>query len=207
MSETAVFFGSKEWFETAKKKLSEDQELKKATADWEGCMRCIIDCEDEEALKDYTTEDGVMGLLGMFRMLSDEDRLKYKETSLGKLIENKIGISLDTIPETINLEDVMKKVTQLTIGDFKGVTVYAAFEPYHGELKKMDPIAPDAHLDAKFTISGKYKFWKKLCSGQQSIIQLIMSGKMKLSGDLQYLLKRMAAVNALVKVYKSIPLK
>lgn len=206
MTQEAVVFGSKQWFEIAKKRLSEDQDLKKAAADWEGCMRCVIDAEDEEAVRDYTTEDGVYALTGMLSMLSHEDRLKYKETGLGKLLE-KVGYSLDKVPEISDLEDLMRKVKQLTVEDFKGVVLYASFEPYHGELREMDPIAPDARLDARFTLSGKYRYWKKMCLGQQSVVQLIMTGKMKLLGDLKYILKHMGAVNALMKTYKSIPLK
>ncbi|MFZ5645850.1 MAG: SCP2 sterol-binding domain-containing protein [Bacillota bacterium] len=205
MSE-AFIFGSREWFETAKKKLQESEDLKKGSKDWVGCMRCIIDAEDEEAVKDYTTEDGIKAITGMIGMLSVEDRLKFSDTGLGRLFD-KLGVSLERDPDSEIPAEVMDKVKDLTLEDFRGVVIYASFEPHLGELREMDPIAPDARLDAPFTISGKYKFWKKLCSGQQSIIQLVMSGKMKLKGDIKYILKRMAAVNALMNTYKSIPLK
>ncbi len=95
----------------------------------------------------------------------------------------------------------------MTVDDFKDFVFYASFWPDMGVMKGFDPIAPDAFLDAPFTLAGKYTAWKQLCSGQQTAIQLIMGGKMKLQGELKYIMKRMAAMNALVEVYKSIPLK
>lgn len=201
-----VYFGSKAWFETARQRLNDDPALKKASATWEGAFRCIIDAEDEEAVKDYTTEEGMISLLEMLSMLSPEDRLKYKGTGLQRVIE-KLGFSLDNLPGADDVKAVAEKAKQLTIDDFKDVVIYASFEPYRGTLKEMDPIAPDAKLDAKFTLSGKYRWWKTMCSGKQSVIQLIMSGKMKLNGDLKVLLKYMGVVNAMMKVYTSIPLK
>lgn len=199
-----LFFGSKEWFQTAKEKLGENPDLIKGAAHWDGCIRCVIDADDDDAVKEYKTEDGMKSILGMLSMLSVEDRLKYKDTGLGKLI-TKLGYSLDVIPE-ISAE-MMQKVEQLTAADFKDVIIYASFDPTHGVMREMDPIAPDSHIDAKFTLTGKYKFWKKMCSGQQSVVQLIMTGKMKLGGDLKYMLKHMAVVNAMMKTYNSIPLK
>ncbi|MFZ5596432.1 MAG: SCP2 sterol-binding domain-containing protein [Bacillota bacterium] len=206
MSGEAMILGSKEWFETAKAKLTASAELVKASADWEGCLKCVIDAEDEEAVKDFANEEGIRAILGMLSMLSVEERAKMKGTGLGGLTE-KLGVPIDSEIDSVDVNSLIDKVSKLTVNDFKGVVIYAAFEPYHGTIKKMDPITPDAEQNAKFTITGKYKNWKKLCSGKNSIIQLVMTGRMKLSGDLKYLMKRMAAVNALMNVYKSIPIK
>ncbi len=205
MSE-AVVFGSKEWFEAAKKGLNESEALKKATANWEGVMKCIIDADDDLAFQEYTTREGIEAILGMLSMLSPEDRLKYKGTGLGNLIE-KLEIPLDTNPEKVDVDALMEKVKQLTRDDFKDVLIYSSFHPHRGVIKEMDPISPEDHADAPFTLSGKYTYWKVLCSGQQTSIQLIMGGKMSLDGDLKYIMKRMAAVNTLMEVFKSIPIK
>ena len=206
MAEEAVVFGSKEWFQIAKQKLSTDEDLKKGAATWQGAMRCVIDAEDENAVKEYTTEDGIKAILGMFSLLSVEERVKYKGTGLANLVE-KLGVALDEDLEAVDAAEVAKKAASMTIDDFKGAVIYASFEPYMGELRQMDPIAPDALLDAPFTLTGKFTWWKELCTGKQSAIQLIMGGKMQLDGDITYIMKRMAAVNALMKVYNSIPLK
>jgi putative sterol carrier protein len=206
MADEAFVLGSREWFETSKKKLSEDEDLKAGIANWQGKMRCIIDCEDELALQDYSSEDGVKAFLSMLDMLSTEDRAKFKGTGVDNIIQ-KIGFSLDDDPSTVGVAAAAKVMAGLTVDDFKDFVFYASFWPDQGVMKGFDPIAPDAYLDAPFTLAGKYTAWKQLCSGQQSAIQLIMGGKMKLQGDLKYIMKRMAAMNALVEVYKSIPLK
>jgi putative sterol carrier protein len=205
MSE-AVVLGSREWFEAAKKGLQESEALRKATADWEGAMRCIIDADDPEAVRDYTTPEGIRAMVGMLGLLSPQERLKYKDTGLGALVE-KLGVSLADDPAAVDMDALAGKAGRLTPDDFKGVAIYASFHPHRGEIRAMDPIPPDALADAAFTLSGKYQFWKILCSGKQTSIQLIMGGKMKLGGDLKYLMKRMAAINALMEVYKSIPVK
>ena len=206
MADEAYVLGSRDWFETAKKKLSEDEDLKAGIADWQGKMRCIIDCEDETAVEDYCSEEGVKALTSMLGMLSAEDRAKFKGTGVEKVAE-KIGYSLDDDPSTVDVAEAAKVMEGMTVDDFKDFIFYASFWPDQGVMKGFDPIAPDAYLDAPFTLSGKYTPWKQLCSGQQTAIQLIMGGKMKLEGDLKYIMKRMAAMNALVEVYKSIPLQ
>ena len=206
MVDKAFVLGSREWFETAKKKLSEDEDLKVGIADWQGKMRCIIDCEDELALQDYANEDGVKAFTSMLGMLSVEDRMKFKGTGAEAIIK-KIGYSLEDDPASVDVAAAAKVMAGMTVDDFKDFVFYASFWPDQGTMKGFDPIAPDAFLDAPFTLAGKYTAWKQLCSGQQSAIQLIMGGKMKLQGDLKYIMKRMAAMNALVEVYKSIPLK
>lgn len=205
MADEALILGSREWFETAKKKLSEDEDLKAGIADWQGKMRCIIDCEDEQALKDYSSEEGVKAFTSMLGMLSAEDRAKFKGTGAETVLQ-KIGASLDD-PTAVDVATAAGKMAGMSVDDFKGFVFYASFWPDQGVMKGFDPIAPDAYLDAPFTLAGKYTAWKQLCSGQQTAIQLIMGGKMKLEGDLRYIMKRMAAMNALVEVYKSIPLK
>jgi len=42
--------------------------LKKAAADWEGAIRCVITM-DEEILKDYAKEENVKGFLSMVGMM------------------------------------------------------------------------------------------------------------------------------------------
>ncbi len=206
MVEEAVSFASGDWFKAAQEKLSTDQVFKEATADWEGCVRCIINCEDEEAVKDYSTEDGIKGFLGMLGLLSKEDRLKYKGTGLEKLA-SKLGYSLGDEPGSVDISEAAKKASGLTINDFKDCVIYASWWTDRGTLKEMAPLPPDKYVDAPFTLAGSYSSWKQLCTGGQTAIQLIMGGKMKLEGNLKYIMKHMAAMNQLAEIYKSIPLK
>jgi putative sterol carrier protein len=207
MADEAVTFASGEWFKLAQERLSTDEDFKKAGANWEGgVFRCIIDVEDPAAVEAYSTEDGIKGFISMVKLLSPEDRLKYKETALEKLA-NKVGYSFAEDPDSVDISEVVKKAAGFTIDDFKGCVVYASWWAHRGELKEMDPIAPDTHEDAPFTLSGSYSAWKQLCNGEQTAIQLIMGGSMTLEGNLKYVMKHMAAVNQLAEVYKSIPLK
>ena len=206
MSEEPVAFASDDWFRAAQEKLQTDEVFKEASADWEGCVRCIIDCEDEGALKDYSTDYGIKGFVGMLGLLPKEDRLKYKGTGLDKLA-SKLGYSLDDEPGTFDVAAAAKKATELTIDDFKDCIVYASWWTDRGTLKEMAPLPPDKYEDAPFSLWGKYSAWKQLCTGEQTALQLIMGGRMKLEGNLKYIMKHMAAVNQLAEIYKSIPLK
>jgi putative sterol carrier protein len=178
----------------------------KAIADWEGCIRCIIDCEDKRAVEDYASPEGIRALLGMLGMLSEEDRKLYKGTGIENVMR-KVGYSLDDDPESADMDEMAKIAGGLTIDDFKDFIFYASFLPERGVLKEMDPIPPGRYEDAAFNLSGKYSGWKTLCLGKASPIKLIMTRKLKLKGDLKYLTKHMAAMDGLVDVYKSIPLK
>jgi putative sterol carrier protein len=206
MAEEAVAFASGEWFKAAQEKLSTDQIFKEATADWEGCVRCIIDCKDEEAVTDYKTDYGIKGLLGMLGMLSKEERVKYKGTGVEKLAA-RLGYSLEDEPGSVDIAEAVKKAQGLTVDDFDDCVIYASWWTDRGVLKEMEPLPPDKYEDAPFTLWGTYSAWKQLCSGGQTAIQLIMGGKMKLGGNLKYILKHMAAMNQLAEIYKSIPLK
>lgn len=206
MAEEAVAFASDDWFKAAQEKLRSDEVFKEATADWEGCVRCIIDCEDEEAVKDYRTDFGIKGFVGTLGMLPKEERLKYKGTGLEKLA-GKLGYSLDDEPGSFDVAEAVKKAEGLTIDDFKDCVIYASWWTDRGVLKEMEPLPPDKYEDAPFTLWGTYFAWKQLCTGQQTAIQLIMGGKMKLEGNLKYIMKHMAAMNQLAEIYKSIPLK
>ena len=67
----AVVFASKEWYEQVRELAEKSEDLKKAAADWEGAIRCVITI-DEEVLKDYAKEENVKGFLSMVGMMSKE---------------------------------------------------------------------------------------------------------------------------------------
>ena len=200
----AVVFASKEWYEQVRELAEKSEDLKKAAADWEGAIRCVITI-DEEVLKDYAKEENVKGFLSMVGMMSKEQRMTYEGAALGNLMK-KLGYSMDADVETIAPADAANAFSKLTIDDLQGAETYAIFEPYHGALKQICPMGADEYKDARFTLRGPYSVWKALCSGKQSSVQLVMSGKMKLEGDMSYMMKHMAAMNALTKLYSQIEL-
>lgn len=202
-----VTFASEEWYAQVKELADKSKNLKRAAADWEGTVRCVITM-DREVLKDYTKEEkeeNVRGFISMLAMMSAEQRAKYEGTPFGNLMKQ-MGYPMDVDVETISSTELTKAFSKLTMRDLKGVETYVIFELRHGILEQLGPIAPDEHEDARFTLRGKYASWKTLCMGKQSTIQLVMSGKMRLQGDMSYMMRHMDAVNALMKLFTQIEL-
>jgi len=201
----ALVFGSMEWYEQVKELANKGEDFKKGTADWEGAMRTVV-IYDEELLNDYSKEEYVRSFMGTLGLVSKEERVKaYEGTPVGELMK-KLGYSLDVDVADIDPADAAKRFSQLTVDDIAGVESYSVFEPYHGVLKEMRPILPDEYKDARFTLTGPYSAWKAMATGKANSTQLVMSGKMKLEGDMAYIMRHMAAMNALNRIYQQIEL-
>ncbi len=200
----ALVFGSMEWYEKVKELANKDEDFKKGTADWEGAMRTVV-IYDEELLKDYSKEEYVRSFMGTLGLMSKEQRAQFEGTPMGNLMK-KLGYSLDVDVATIDPAESAKRFSQLTLDDVKGVETHGVFEPYHGVLKEMRPILPDEYKDARFTLTGRYSAWKAMATGKANSTQLVMSGKMKLEGDMSYIMRHMAAMNALNSIYQQIEL-
>ncbi|MCK5589436.1 MAG: SCP2 sterol-binding domain-containing protein [Dehalococcoidales bacterium] len=200
----ALVFGSMEWYEKVKELANKDEDFKKGTADWEGAMRTVV-IYDEELLKDYSKEEYVRSFMGTLGLMSKEQRAQFEGTPMGNLMK-KLGYSLDVDVATIDPAESAKRFSQLTLDDVKGVETHGVFEPHHGVLKEMRPILPDEYKDARFTLTGPYSAWKAMATGKANSTQLVMSGKMKLEGDMAYIMRHMAAMNALNSIYQQIEL-
>ena len=71
----------------------------------------------------------------------------------------------------------------------------------------MIPVAPGEHGDAAFKLSGRYGSWKLLVSGQQDAVKLTMTRKLKLEGNMAYMMRRVRAASALGKeVFAAVPI-
>jgi len=200
----ALVFGSMEWYEKVKELANKDEAFKKGTADWEGAMRTVV-IMDEELLKDYSREEYVRGFMSTVSLMSKEQRAQFEGTPMGNLMK-KLGYSLDVDVATIDPAESAKRFSQLTLDDVRGVEMHGVFEPHHGVLKEMRPILPDEYKDARFTLTGPYSAWKAMTTGKANSTQLVMSGKMKLEGDMAYIMRHMAAMNALNSIYQQIEL-
>jgi len=198
----AVVFGSMEWYEQVRELANKDEGFKKGTADWEGAVRTVVTM-DEELLKDYSREEYVRGFMSTVSLMSMEQRAKYEGTPMGNLMK-KLGYSLDVDVATIDPAESAKRFSQLTLDDVKGVEMHGIFEPHHGVLKEMRPIMPDEYKDARFTLIGSYSAWKAMATGKSDPTRLVMSGKIKLRGDMAYMMRHMGAMNALNKIYSQI---
>ncbi len=195
-----VVFPSVEWMEELKRKVNGDTMYRQVAANWEGDFLCIVEL-DEEAKRDFSDARKLAGFLGMIFSLPAERKKKFAGTATGRLIEE-LGISLDSQPE--DFEGLASKVPQL---DVSGATLNIWMDFWHGELRNVEVAAPGEHEDARFVLSGPYAVFKQLVSGKADAMSLILGGKLKLRGDMAYMMRNMAAVRRFTELMSSIPIE
>ena len=200
-------FPSKEWVGAVLAAAEKSEKYKEAAKDWEGDFLCIIE-GDEEFLKDMGKRKVLEGFMSFLDMMPPKARKKYAGTPMGDIFEKKLGIPLDASVKDINVDKVAGLVSRLSAGDLKGASVYFWADFWHGSVRAMEPVAPGEHKDAAFKLWGKYTAWKMMVSGQQDTIRLIMSNKLKLEGDMSYVMKNMKGVITLTKeVFAGVPIE
>jgi len=193
-----AIFPSKEWIEEVLKVAEGSEEYKEASKDWEGDFLCSIECDDD-FLGDLSRKEVMEGFISFLDMMPGESRKKYKGTPMGDFMEKKLGISLVTPMKGLELNELVTKISKLSAEDLSGAALYFWADFWHGSIRNMMGVAPSEHDDAAFKLSGKYSSWKLLVSGQQDTMRLVMSNRLQLEGDMQYMMKRMKAVVALTK--------
>lgn len=193
-----AIFPSKEWVEAVLEAAKRSEEYQETSKDWEGDFLCIIEC-DEEFLGDLGRKEVMEGFMSFLDMMPEESRKKYKGFPGGDFMERKLGIALDASLKGLDLNELLAKISKLSAEDLSGVALYFWVDSWHGSIRSMMGVAPGEHEDAAFKLSGRYSSWKLLVSGQQDTIRLVMSNRLQLEGDMQYMLKRMKAVVALTK--------
>lgn len=68
-------------------------------------------------------------------------------------------------------------------------TFYYYSKPHHGELLEAHKLDTLEGHDAAFVISGPYSVWKQIVKGDAEAMQMMMKGKLRIKGDMQYLLR------------------
>ena len=201
-----AIFPSRQWVEEVLKKAEASEEYKEAAKDWEGDFLCIIHC-DEAFLADLARKEVMEGFLTFMDMMPAEGVKKYRGTPLGTVMEEKLGASLDTPAAQWDAAAMAQKVSALTADDVAGASLYFWADFWHGAVRTMTAVAPGEHDDAAFKLIGKYSVWKMLVSGQQDTMRLVMSNRLQLEGDLQYVMKRMKGIVALSsEVLSAVPI-
>jgi putative sterol carrier protein len=193
-----AIFPSKEWVEGVLELAKKSEEYKEASKDWEGDFLCIIEC-DGEFLGDLSRKEVMEGFISFLNMIPEESRKKYKGSPMGNLMEKKLGISLDSSLKGLDLAELVARISKLSAEELSNTALYFWADFWHGSIRAMIGVAPGEHEDAAFKLSGKYSSWKLLVSGKQDTMRLVMSNRLKLEGDMQYVMKRMKAVVALTK--------
>ncbi|TDA26476.1 MAG: hypothetical protein DSO01_05390 [Archaeoglobi archaeon] len=204
----AVVYPSLEWMEEVLKKVNSDEQLKKVAANWEGDILCRIEV-DEEALKDFRDPEKLAGFIAMLSTIPVEKWSKFKGTKEEKFL-NRLGIELDPDKldiSKLNAEELAKKVAEIKLEDIKGSAIYVWMDFWHGELRGVEFAAPGEHQNAKFKLFGTHGVFKQLITGKADPITLVVSGKMKLQGDVGYMMRNMPAMRRFMELMASVPIK
>lgn len=205
----AVVYPSKEWMDELYKKVNSDEEYKKVAANWEGDYLCVVEL-DEEALKDFQNPKVLKGFLEMLDSIPKEKREKFKGTVNEKMLET-LGLSVDTDISSVNVEEIAKKIAEMdpkvVLDAVKGASLNIWMDFWHGELRNIEVAAPGEHEDARFKLIGPYSIFKQLVMGKADAITLVVSGKLKLQGDMGYMMRNMAAVRKFTELMASIPIE
>jgi putative sterol carrier protein len=199
-------YPSKEWVIEVLKAAEKSEVYKEAAKDWEGDFLCKIEA-DEEFIRDMGRKEAVAGYMSFLGMMPSEERKKYKGTPMGDVLEKKLGIPLDASMNDLDTNEISSRMSKLSADDIRGSAVYFWVDFWHGSIRNMIPVAPGEHGDAAFRLSGRYRNWKLLVSGQQDAIKLTMTRKLKLEGDLAYMMRRVRTVAVLAKeVFAAVPI-
>ncbi|MEM0240471.1 MAG: SCP2 sterol-binding domain-containing protein [Candidatus Nezhaarchaeales archaeon] len=188
------------------RRVNSDEQYKKVAAKWEGDFVCIVEL-DQEALKDFQKPKVLRGLISLLAAIPTEKRIAYKGTPTEKFVQ-KLGIALDQDIDLskLNFEELARKVGEIKLDEIKGASTYIWLDFWHGELRNAKPIAPGEIPNPRFVLSGPYAAFKELVTGKVDTTTQIVRGKLKLRGDLGYLMRNVAAVTRFGQLMSSIPI-
>lgn len=199
-----VVFPSKEWINELLKKVNSDELYKKVAANWEGDFLVSVFI-DAEALKDFQNPEKLRGFLSMLDTISREKRVEFKGRAEEKFL-NKLGVYIEDDLSNLNFEELAKKVANIKLEEVSGAGLYMWMDFWHGQLRNLQVVTPNEKTTAKFKLSGPYAVFKQLVSGKSDAITLIVGGKLKLQGDMAYMMRNMAAVRRFTELMSSIPI-
>ena len=192
-------FPSREWVEAVLELAQKSEPFKEASRDWEGDFLCIIQC-DEEFLSDLSRREVVDGLMSFLYIMAEDSRKKYRGTRVGDFLEKELGISLDAPPRDCDANRIIaSSIPNISISDLGAATLYFWVDLWHGSIRHMTAVAPGEREDAAFKLSGKYGTWRRLISGQQDIMRLVVSNGLKLEGNMSYMMRHLKAVKSLTR--------
>ncbi|MEM2727051.1 MAG: SCP2 sterol-binding domain-containing protein [Archaeoglobaceae archaeon] len=202
----AVVFPSKDWLDELKKRVNSDETYRKVAANWEGDYLCIIEV-DQEALKDFQKPKVLGGVISMLLAIPKEKRNAFKGTPTEKLIQ-KLGFSIDQDIELskLNLDELAKKVAEIKLEEIKGAAMYVWLDFWHGDMRHSESVAPGDVKTPRFVLSGPYAAFKDIVLGKVDPTTQIMRGKLKLKGDLGYMMRNTATVNRFSQLMSSLPI-
>jgi len=203
----AVVFPSTDWLNELRRRVNSDELYKKVAANWEGDYLCIVEI-DQEALRDFQNPKILGGLISMLAAIPKDRRESFRGTATEKFIKM-LGLELDQDldPSKLNLEEMAKKVAQIKLEDIKGAATYIWMDFWHGEMRHSEPVTPQDVKNPRFILSGPYSAFKEIVLGKVDPTTQIMRGKLKLKGDLGYMMRNTATVNRFSQLMASVPIE
>ncbi|MCS7143684.1 MAG: SCP2 sterol-binding domain-containing protein [Archaeoglobaceae archaeon] len=203
----AVVFPSKEWMDELLKKINSDETYKKVAANWEGDFLCKI-LLDNEALKDFQNPEKLAGFISMMAMIPKDKLMNFKGRAEEKLL-NKLGVTLDPKLDfaKLNANELAKKIANIKLEEVQGAASYVWMDFWHGQLRNLEVVTPGEKENARFKLTGPYSVFKQMVGGKADPITLIVGGKIKLQGDMGYMMRNMASVKRFTELMASVPIK
>jgi putative sterol carrier protein len=76
---------------------------------------------------------------------------------------------------------------------------------YHGDCTGVKLLEPGEEVHPEFTLAGPYDNWVKVAKNQLETIQAVMSGKLRLEGNLAKLMRATRAAQEIVNSLQTVP--
>jgi putative sterol carrier protein len=203
----AVVYPSVDWLNELLRVVNSDATYKRVAANWEGDFLCVVEM-DQEALKDFQKPKVLRGLVSLLAAIPKDKRTAFKGTPTEKFAQ-KLGIALDQDIDLseLDFEEMARRVAEIKLDEIKGASLYIWLDFWHGELRNARPVAPGEVPSPRFTLTGSYAAFKEVVTGKVGTTTQIVRGKLKLKGDLGYMMRNAAAVTRFGQLMSSIPIE
>ena len=77
-------------------------------------------------------------------------------------------------------------------------------DPYHGKLREVKRLKSIDEEKSEFLLNGKYSVWKKIIKGEQDPMRALMTGKIKVKGQMTSLLKQTRPAKITMETFQKI---
>lgn len=131
---------------------------------------------------------------GMRALLDDAEEFFDEDPSLDEATDELPDELREVLPERLDV--LMDQLEELVTDDGH---VYAHLGLERGDCTEVDTVGARSESDAAFVLYGDYDDWKNLVEGEDPI-QLVMSGKLELEGDMNRVMEYAEAAQRLAGV-------
>ena len=83
--------------------------------------------------------------------------------------------------------------------------IYLYMDLWHGDCRDMRLVTKEEGESAKFIITASYDRWKQVAKGELEPVKGMMQGKLKLKGNLPYIVRYVQAGKELITCTSKIP--